>query len=109
MNENSRKKFKRKWIRVEMPDGSKWDVPVMAVAMNRARYYADKDFNGDVERSLSMDTLPYFEDESEILDWARNNMNWSDVVGVAVKVDEPTKVDFEEGWVNGDAEIVERD
>jgi hypothetical protein len=112
MGENLRKKFKNRFIRVEMPDGSKWDVPVMVVARNRSTYYAKErgECGGDVEKHLDHDTLPYFDsDDFEILDWSRNNMNWSDVLGDAVRVEDGREIDFQEGWVNGEAEIVEHE
>lgn len=49
-----------KLMTVEMPDGSKWGVPVEMIARSRAAYYANE-FDGDVERSLAEDTLPLFE------------------------------------------------
>lgn len=106
-----REKFKRKWLRVEMPDGSKYDVPVMAIATNRSTYYAGEgECGGDVERHLGHDTLPLFDgDEDEISDWAANNMNWGEVAEVAVRVEDSDEVDFEEGWANGDKEIVEHE
>lgn len=89
-----------------MPDGSLWDVPVMAIARHRAAYYADE-FDGDVERSLKEDTLPLFaDDDYQIKDWASNNMDWSDVAEVAWQFSK-SKTDFQEGWVNGRKEIVE--
>lgn len=89
-----------------MPDGSEWAVPVEVIARNRAREYADE-FGGDIERSLSEDTVPMFSDDDyEITDWAQNNMNWSDVERFAVCVKEAAK-DFQEGWVNGDKEVVD--
>jgi hypothetical protein len=46
-----------------------------------------------------------FEDPDEVADWAQNNMDWDDVKDVAklVHSDEP---DYQEGWVNGDYEVV---
>ena len=87
-----------------MEDGSKWAVPVVAIANSRAEFYA-KEFDGDFSRSLAEDTIPLFEsDEYEIEDWAQNNMNWSDVREIAVCVSMPD-CDYDEGWVNGDHEI----
>ncbi len=40
-----------KYLRVNMPDGSKWDVPVSVIAQNRAAEYAHE-FDGDVQKSL---------------------------------------------------------
>jgi hypothetical protein len=96
-----------KYLRVEMPDGTLWDVPVDVIARNRAAHYACE-FEGDIERSLAEDTLPCFEESPfEIQDWAANNMNWSDVAAVARRVALLVKpVDYEEGWVNGRKTIV---
>ena len=40
-----------KLMTVEMPDGSKWGVPVEMIARNRAAHYASE-FDGDIERSI---------------------------------------------------------
>lgn len=88
-------------FRVEMEDGSKWDVPVQAIADSRDEHYAsDKE---DTIGSIRDGGL----DDSEIHDWAGNNMNWDEVEAVAVKVALPqAKVNFQEGWANGEKEIV---
>ncbi len=92
---------------VEMPDGTRWGVPVMAIARNRAKEYASE-FDGDIERSLAEDTIPLFEsDEFEIIDWAQNNMNWDDVKAEAGRMAHSTvEPDYQEGWVNGPKELV---
>ena len=54
----------RKLMTVEMPDGSKWGVPVEMIARNRATHYASE-FNNDVERSLAEDAQPLFESEED--------------------------------------------
>lgn len=90
-----------KLMTVEMPDGSKWGVPVELIARNRATHYASE-FCGDVDRSLSEDTLPLFEtDDYAIEDWAKNQMNWIDFDGHQVKVAEAPTPDFQEAWMNG--------
>ena len=96
-------------IRVTMPDLTLWDIPVDVIARNRAAAYAEE-FNNDIELSLKEDTLPLFEsNEYEIKDWAANNMNWDDVKEVAKFVSNKimTDGDFQEGWVNGNKEILE--
>ena len=96
--------MKEKYLRVIMPDGSKWDVPVMLIVNDRAKYYAETDpetsFDKEVEYALN--------DEYEITDWAANNMNWKDVVLQAQIVNEDREVDYQEGWINGDQEIIEK-
>jgi hypothetical protein len=97
-----------KTLLVEMPDGSVWGVPVDIVARDRAAHYA-KEFDGDINRSLAEDTIPLFADDiHELYDWAANNMNWSDVETVAVKVRDTkpmTRADMQDAWVNGDKDL----
>lgn len=91
----------RKYMTVEMPDGSKWGVPVAMIARSRAEHYASE-FGGDVGASLAEDTVPLFEaDDYEIQDWAVNNMNWSDFDGHQVKLSEAPPPDFQEAWMSG--------
>ena len=86
---------------VEMPDGSKWGVPVSMIAINRATHYAHE-FDNDVQRSLNEDTLPLFADSKyDIQDWAVNNMNWSDFKGHQYRVSNPPAPDFQEAWMRG--------
>lgn len=89
-----------KLMTLEMPDGSKWGVPVEMIARNRAEHYA-KEFGGDVELSLSEGTMPLFESDSRVIeDWAVNNMDWSDFDGHQVKVSEAPSPDFQDAWMN---------
>jgi len=103
-------KIDEKFLRVTMPDGSKWDVPVKKIAENRARYYMKDPELVTFKKSYNEDTIPLFEsDPYEITDWASNNMNWKDVVAFARKVEshQMADSDFQEGWINGDQEVVE--
>ncbi len=94
-----------KVLRVNMPDGSKWDVPVSVIAKNRAEFFAHK-FDGDVIRSMFEDTLPLFDaDYYEIKNWAANNMNWSDVERVATQA-MTGETDYQEGWVYGGKQVL---
>lgn len=86
---------------VTMPDGTKWSVPVQVIADSRDTHYADE--QEDTIGFIRAGGLSRF----EIQDWAGNNMNWSDVKDYATEVPRPfgLKVDFEEGWSNGEKEI----
>jgi hypothetical protein len=88
-------------FRVEMPDGSKWDVPVQAIVDSRDEHYSDE----------QEDTIGFIRagspDKYKISDWAGNNMNWDEVMPYAVKASiPPVPVDYQEGWCNGEKEIV---
>ena len=97
-----------KKYQIEMPDGSLWEIPVLLIALDRARYYAKVD-DVDLNEALNDDTIPLFEaDEYEIEDWAKNNMDWKDVSSSAICVSFPGETDFQEGWVNGEVKVVWR-
>lgn len=95
----------KKYMTIEMPDKSVWQVPVAVIASNRAEAYKHE-FGGDIERSLAEDTIPLFTDTYEIEDWAANNMNWRDVAKHAVMVS-GGDVDYQAGWVNGEKGFTE--
>lgn len=95
-----------KELRVTMPDNSVWGVPVQIIANHRAGYYRDE-FGGLLSRSLAEDTIPLFQaDPFEVKDWAANNMNWADVKPHA-RLITAGECDFDEGWCNGEKEVVE--
>ena len=98
-----------KKYRVTMPDSSQWDIPVWVIAMHRALYYKDA-YNNSVEKSLEEDTLPLFlMDDYEIEDWAANQMNWADAEHYARQANPRDFTDFQEGWTNGEKEILDDD
>lgn len=95
-------------LRIRMSDGSEWDVPVMLIALDRAKHYAEEigEFNGDIKRSFLEDTKPLFEEDlSEIFDWARNNMDWTDVKSFA-KMTRDSNRNYNKDWLNGDMVLI---
>ncbi len=79
----------------------KCDVPVQAIADDRDDNYRDEE----------EDTIGFIREGSldnyEITDWAANNMNWDEVQEFAVQVHSKTKPNnYQEGWMNGEKEII---
>lgn len=96
-----------KVLAISLPDGSMVGIPVEVIARDRAAHYASE-FDGDIERSLTEDTMPSFEsDPYEVKDWAANNMNWSDVARHAIKIKGPDEPDMQEVWINGPKEVMD--
>ena len=93
-----------KYLRITMPDGSLWDVPARLVAEDRAKYYAEKDPDTTYEEMFEAT----MSDDFDLKDWAADNMNWEDVETHAVRHLGPDDPDFQEGWVNGEKEIIEK-
>ena len=79
-------------------------MPALIIAQNRAREIVKT----DTEASFDEEVAYALHEEYEIHDWAANNMNWEDVVLQAQIVNEDKKVDYQEGWMNGDKEIIEK-
>jgi hypothetical protein len=97
------------WVRLEVPDYGVVAVPVETIARHRATRFADE-FGGDIERSLAEDTWPLFaDDDFNVLDWARNNMNWEDAVEAHITVEREVLPgpDFQEAWLDEEMEVVE--
>lgn len=96
-----------KMLCVTQQDGSKWAVPVMIIAANRAKHYAHE-FGDSIQRSLDEDTLPFFESDIDAIeDWAVNQMNWSDFDGHQVKIKDADQPDFQEAWMSGDKDVID--
>ena len=92
-----------KYLRVTMPDGSKWDVPANVIANHRA-LIRERDEQGTYTKELEFAIA----DDFELEDWAANNMNWRDVQHFAERFeDAPATVDYQEGWTNGEKEVVD--
>ena len=89
---------------IKLSDGSKWAIPVSVIAEHRANFFSDE-FNGDVEKSLAEDTVPFFKsDFSNIHNWAIENMEWEQVRGYARCVCYPN-LNWNEEWVNAEYEL----
>lgn len=94
-----------KYLVVQMPDGSEWEVPVQLIAEDRAVRRAQRDLerDGTPYQETYDEELDYgLSDTDELHDWAKNNMRWSDVQETAVRIKEAPPVDYDEGWCNGD-------
>lgn len=96
-------------LQVEMDDGSLWNVPATQIADSRANYYSDtadeSDYDVDVYVSEFVFTL---KNEEALIDWAENNMDWSDVAPFAYQVKPPRNVDYQDGWTNGMKDLIKR-
>ena len=100
--------IENKFLKVSMPDGSKWKVPVRIIIENRA-IYASKKLNTPLEIAIQYTISLFEDDEYEIEDWASNNMDWEDVEKYAERIKDKglSQEDLQEGWVNGAKEIIE--
>jgi hypothetical protein len=95
-------------LSIEMPDGTEWLVPVHFIAENRAKYFSEqyKSYTESFEATIILfDSRP-----GAIVDWAANQMEWSDIKDVAKLVDRPKCDDiYEEGWKIGNMMVIHSD
>ena len=92
--------MKRLYI-VTMQNGDQYGVPSEIIADNYAKYYesSGENYKDNFDAMIEwFDTNDY-----KFADWAKDNMDWSDVSDKAVLVIHiEKKPDFEDGWVNGE-------
>lgn len=96
--------YVEKYLRVSMPDRSKWDVPCSIIAKSYAEYYDERDADTTYQEEFDF----VIKDNYELMDWASNNMDWEDVEGWAIKVEESEDRNpiYRKGWINGHKEIL---
>lgn len=99
-----------KYLRVTMPDESQWDVPARIIADDRARHYTEiSQSSGDLGAVFYHELGVAMRDDETLIDWAANNMDWSQVATAAtLAVPRPDTCDFQAGWVNGKKVIIQR-
>jgi hypothetical protein len=93
----------------ECSDGIKYSIPVEIIAQSMARYYAEVD-QISYEESYNNVVSLFNESDFEIEDWARNNMDWSDVKEFSTIVSfDKKRIKMQEEWLNPqNIEIVRR-
>jgi Zn finger protein HypA/HybF involved in hydrogenase expression len=72
-------------------DGSKWNIPATVIADSYKAHYGP-------------DEEP---DDGDLIEWAGNDMNWSDVREHAVQVKGADACDMQDSWLEGDFEIAD--
>ncbi len=94
-----------KHIHIGMPDGFTYAIPVMVIAENKG-YCMAKYYDDDFYAAMTEEVLPEFESSKyEIIDWAKNNINWSDVEKHAIRLEKKQEIDYQDVWVNGEMTI----
>lgn len=91
-----------KYLEVTFPDNSVWRIPLKPIAENRAAYYAKLDVErgdaDDYDAAFAIEVEWVLEDYYEAIDWAENQMGWSDFKDYAQMVVPPTPVPYEDSW-----------
>jgi len=107
--------MEKPYLKVEIPNGEIWHIPCHVIAKDRAKYYAKKEADS-LKDSCDYDTVckEIFDDQyaytlksdTELLDWANNNMDWADVQHHAEKQPpKPAKPDYGHMWIGSEKDI----
>lgn len=103
-----------KYLRVEMSDGTMYDIPAEVIAEHRAGYFEDNSaeklsyHSSSVQPRLHHAEKEFAMNNDEILvEWASKNMKWSELEPHAKKV-EPETNNHEKEWPNAPKKIVTR-
>ena len=86
-----------------MPNGDVYGVPAEVIADNYAKCYGENE--EDYQENFDAMMHWFEKGDYSFADWAKDNMDWDDVQEKAVLLESKNaKVDFQEGWVNGEYE-----
>jgi hypothetical protein len=88
-----------KHLTFKTEDGATWAVPAEVIAHDRATHYAEDGYKEEFEFTMS--------DDSELIDWAANNMNFSEVEAQVFLFKPAPSQDMQEAWVNGEKGVIE--
>lgn len=95
----------KKFVRIQFHTGHVYEVPASVIADDRTSYYAMQEPERTREQH-SFETRELFKSDFNLFDWAKNNMNWSDLKKYARMV-EFKAPDLQAAW--DDAELVSTD
>lgn len=77
-----------KYLKIKCSDGKLFIIPALVVAEDRANYYSKID-GYDIESNEWQNEIKYaMDDEYELKDWIKGNMNWEDLKPYAKKIEE---------------------
>lgn len=97
-----------KYLSIQFSDRTWWEIPAEVIAKSRAHYFAVNDAakgDGEYNEVYKMEFETTLEDDTELIDWAKNSMDWKDVEEFATQVG-CSEVDYENEWCNCDCEII---
>jgi len=97
-----------KYLIVTFSDGSRWKMRADLIAHLRADYYVNVDIkagDGTYEELYPAEYEYSLANNSELLGWAANNMDWGDIP--AVQITETKTPDYAKEWTNADREIID--
>ena len=97
-----------RFLLIQFSDRTWWKIPARIIADSRANYFAEADSaKGDGEYAdVYKEEFEYtLGDDAELIDWAKNSMDWKDVKAFATQ-ERSEDADYDKEWCNCDCEII---
>lgn len=114
-----------KRLLVEMPNGYVWQVPLDMLAAAKASVFLTDEFVDGILGDESVSPIDRMkkleettnsmkdkemEEETSLMDWARENLEWKDIVMFATVFTEPDTFDvYSDGWKKSPMKTIEVD
>lgn len=89
-----------KYIEFKFTDGM-YRIPAYIIARDRASYYAQSDVDAGLGKydDIYQKEFDYsLSSDDELIDWLRNNMNWSDLEQFAARVADVPAIPHQKQW-----------
>ena len=96
--------MKAQYLIAKMPDGSEWDIAASYIALHRARHHAEGQENPHAVLKRELDAG--LSNPDLLLDWARNDMDWSDVAEYAYRITRPVPPTYSKWWPTCDLHVI---
>jgi len=103
-----------KVLRVQMLDGTVYDIPAEIIAEHRAEYYEDNSAQkltyhaSSVQpRVRSAEVEFALKNDNVLIEWASNRMKWEELEKHAVRVYPDTQT-YEKQWAEANKKIIEK-
>jgi len=98
-----------KYLEVEMSDGSVWRVPAGVIACHRAGHYAAREkCEADPYAKIFEEELDFtMSNAHELIDWAKNNMEWKYVSEFASMYKPANANIFHKSWANAPMQVIQ--
>lgn len=109
MNDGETVMSKSKFIIIAFSDGD-YKIPADIIAKDRAKYYAELDSergDGEYDEIYKEEYEYTMNDNYELIDWAENNMDWSDISDQAERISISDDVDHNYEWINANKRVEE--
>ncbi len=90
-------------------DGSVFHIPLEPIIASATKSACSVMFAQDAERARAYTERSFADDPALLIEWARNDMNWTDVRDHAVRVSEADPIDMEDSWANGKMAVIGED